>query len=138
MRFTSPKQTTWLRNRNHPLLKLKWTHLYFGYPTGLQRHRRGGVDPFATIMASSNKEPTAVSVSLRELENRSVSLETLEQAFGPESLGIVVVRDLPEQFVELRSRLLSYSSYLANLPTEELGMARLRRQQQRRLALTTT
>ena len=67
--------------------------------------------------------PQAVSVSLQELEDGSVSLDTLERAFGPESLGIIIVRDLPEEFVGLRQTLLSYSSYLANLPEDELGMA---------------
>lgn len=65
--------------------------------------------------------PSAVSVSLQELKNGSVDLETLERAFGPESLGIIVVRDLPEEFVRLRRKVLSYASYLANLPREELG-----------------
>ena len=66
--------------------------------------------------------PAVVSVSLDELRDGSVSLETLEHAFGPDSLGIIVVRDLPEQFAALRRKLLSLSSYLANLPGEELGM----------------
>ena len=44
----------------------------------------------------------------------------LEEAFGPDSLGIIVVKDLEPQFVELRRKLLSYSSYLANLPQTEL------------------
>lgn len=69
----------------------------------------------------NNKRPIAVSVSLHELQNGSVSLETLEQAFGPDSLGIILVRDLPTDFVGLRARLLSLSSYLANLPASELG-----------------
>ncbi|RMZ33237.1 hypothetical protein D0859_02634 [Hortaea werneckii] len=64
--------------------------------------------------------PQAISVSLSELQNSSVSLETLEEAFGPASLGIIIVRDLPEKFLDLRKRLLSYSSYLANLPADEL------------------
>jgi len=68
--------------------------------------------------------PTAVSVSLRELEDGSVSLDTLEQAFGPSSLGIIIVRDLPNEYTTLRQRLLSYSSYLGNLPGEELGTER--------------
>ena len=74
-------------------------------------------------MGSINAEesPNAVSVSLDELRDGRVSMQTLEQAFGPDSLGIIIVRDLPEQFAELRRRLLSYSSYLANLPAEELG-----------------
>lgn len=74
-------------------------------------------------IGQEEKLPKAVSVSLAELENGSVSLETLEEAFGPASLGIIVVSDLPERFAELRKRLLSYSSYLANLPAEELGAA---------------
>ncbi|KAI5362330.1 Putative isopenicillin N synthase-like superfamily [Septoria linicola] len=65
--------------------------------------------------------PPAISVSLQELKDGSVSLETLEQAFGPESLGIIVVRDLPGDFVGMRRKVLSYASYLANLPREELA-----------------
>nr|POF22099.1 hypothetical protein CFP56_36186 [Quercus suber] len=42
-------------------------------------------------------------------------------AFGPESLGVIIVRELPEQFADLRRKLLSLSSYLANLPEMELG-----------------
>ena len=51
----------------------------------------------------------------------SVSFQTLEAAFGPSSLGILIVKDLPNKFVELRQKLLSYASYLANLPSHELG-----------------
>ena len=69
----------------------------------------------------STERPTAVSVSLQELKDGTVSLETLEQAFGPASLGIIIVRDLPAHFAELRHEVLSLSSYLANLPAEELG-----------------
>ena len=69
----------------------------------------------------SESRPSAVSVSLQELKDGSVSLDTLEQAFGAESLGIIIVRDLPEEFVPMRRSLLSYASYLANLPREELG-----------------
>jgi hypothetical protein len=65
--------------------------------------------------------PHAVSVSLEALQDGSVPLDMLEEAFGPASLGIIIVRDLPEQFVALRRKLLSYASYLANLPAEELG-----------------
>jgi hypothetical protein len=70
----------------------------------------------------NDERPTAVSVTLRELQEGTVSLETLEQAFGPASLGIIIVKDLPEKFAELRREVLSLSSYLANLPAEELGM----------------
>jgi isopenicillin N synthase-like dioxygenase len=45
----------------------------------------------------------------------------LEEAFGPASLGIIVVKDLPARFHDLRHRLLSYSSALGNLSAEELG-----------------
>jgi len=51
----------------------------------------------------------------------SVPFDALEDAFGPDSLGIIVVRDLPSEFVAMRKALLSYSSYLANLPQAELG-----------------
>jgi len=51
-----------------------------------------------------------------------VPFERLEEAFGPLSLGILIVKDIEPRFVELRHRLLSYSSYLANLPPEELGI----------------
>lgn len=74
-----------------------------------------------TSADARNSPPQAVSVSLNELRNGSVTLDTLEEAFGPASLGIIIVRDLPSEYVELRRRLLSYSSYLANLPGEELG-----------------
>ncbi|KAI4715235.1 Clavaminate synthase-like protein [Aureobasidium sp. EXF-10727] len=61
-----------------------------------------------------------VTVSLRDLHSGSVPFEALEDAFGPDSLGIIVVRDLPPEFVTMRKALLSYSSYLANLPQAEL------------------
>ena len=48
--------------------------------------------------------------------------ETLDHAFGPSSLGILIVRDLPSKFADLRLRVLSYASYLANLPPDDLGM----------------
>lgn len=74
-------------------------------------------------MGSIGDRPHAVSVSLRELQDGTVSLETLEQAFGPASLGIIIVQELPEKFAELRREVLSLSSYLANLPAEELGLS---------------
>ena len=54
----------------------------------------------------------------------NVSFETLQQAFGPDSLGILVVKDVPEQFPKLRHSALSYASYLGNLPQTELGMSK--------------
>lgn len=50
-----------------------------------------------------------------------VPFEKLDEAFGPDSLGIIVVSGLPPAFTDLRKRLLSYSSHLANLPQAELG-----------------
>lgn len=46
---------------------------------------------------------------------------TLQDAFGPSSLGILVVKDVPPEFADLRRRALSYASYLGNLPKAELG-----------------
>lgn len=48
--------------------------------------------------------------------------QTLEEAFGPSSLGILIVKDLPSQYPRLRHEVLSFASYLANLPMAELGM----------------
>ncbi|OQE24568.1 hypothetical protein PENSTE_c007G05265 [Penicillium steckii] len=62
----------------------------------------------------------AVTVSLKDLENGTVSFDTLTEAFGPSSLGIMVVKDLPEKFTRLRAQVLSNSSYLAALPAAEL------------------
>jgi hypothetical protein len=79
---------------------------------------------------------TVVTVTLEDLKNGklllldsekltevqgNVSFSTLEEAFGPDSLGILLVKDVPSEFVELRHRLLSYSSYLGNLPAHSLG-----------------
>ena len=50
----------------------------------------------------------------------SLPFEQLEEAFGPSSLGILIIQDLPSRFSVLRQRLLSYSSYLANLPQPTL------------------
>ncbi|KAI9899356.1 hypothetical protein N3K66_005817 [Trichothecium roseum] len=62
----------------------------------------------------------AVTVSLADLKNGTVPFETLQEAFGPDSLGILVVKDVPPEFAQLRHTVLSYASYLGNLPKEEL------------------
>ncbi|OAX82894.1 hypothetical protein ACJ72_02750 [Emergomyces africanus] len=62
----------------------------------------------------------AVTVSLKELEEGSVSFETLTEAFGPSSLGIIIVKDLPARFKELRAAALSNASYVAALSQDEL------------------
>ncbi|KAI0126401.1 hypothetical protein BJ170DRAFT_670775 [Xylariales sp. AK1849] len=56
-----------------------------------------------------------VVVSLHDLKSGDVSFETLQEAFGPESLGILVVKDVPQEFARLRHQLLSYASYMGNL-----------------------
>ncbi|KAF7559309.1 hypothetical protein G7046_g4840 [Stylonectria norvegica] len=62
----------------------------------------------------------AVTVSLGDLKAGTVSFETLQRAFGPDSLGILIVKDVPEEFTQLRHLALSYASYLGNLPEKEL------------------
>ena len=50
-----------------------------------------------------------------------VPFETLEQAFGPSSLGIIVVSGLPPEFPALREAVLGSASHLPSLPTSTLG-----------------
>jgi hypothetical protein len=93
-------------------------------------------------MASANSavNQNAVAVGLEELRNgehraailkgcaqtdvltENVDFALLEEAFGSASLGIIVVKDLPSKFHTLRHKLLSYSSALASLSPEQLGM----------------
>lgn len=51
----------------------------------------------------------------------TISFDTLTEAFGPSSLGIIVVKDLDPAFTRLRAQVLSNASYLAALPNDELG-----------------
>ncbi|KKK21898.1 hypothetical protein P175DRAFT_0515215 [Aspergillus ochraceoroseus IBT 24754] len=62
----------------------------------------------------------AVTVSLKELLDGSVSFVTLTEAFGPSSLGIIIVKDLDPKFQKLRAQVLSNASYLAALSNDEL------------------
>ncbi|RAL00446.1 uncharacterized protein BO80DRAFT_465272 [Aspergillus ibericus CBS 121593] len=62
----------------------------------------------------------AVTVSLQELIDGTISPSTLTEAFGPSSLGIILVKDLPPTFPSLRAQVLSNASYLASLPDAEL------------------
>lgn len=61
-----------------------------------------------------------VTVSLNDLNFNNVPFSTLLQAFGPDSLGILVVSGLPTAFSNLRKRVLANSSRLAALSTEKL------------------
>lgn len=65
--------------------------------------------------------PTEKELQLTINSAGAVNFSTLEAAFGQASLGILIVKDLPAGFQPLRLRLLSHASYLANLPSEELG-----------------
>lgn len=56
---------------------------------------------------------SAVIVSLSEL-TEGISEQTLDKAFGPDSLGIIIVKDLPEYFAALRLKVLKSISILAN------------------------
>ncbi|KAI9931661.1 hypothetical protein AWENTII_001708 [Aspergillus wentii] len=69
---------------------------------------------------NGTSQTQAVTVSLQQLIDGSVSFDTLTEAFGPSSLGIIVVRDLDAKFKQLRAQVLSNASYLAALPNDEL------------------
>ncbi|SMY23035.1 unnamed protein product [Zymoseptoria tritici ST99CH_1A5] len=71
--------------------------------------------------SSPPHQPPIITVSLSSLQSNSIPLSTLEAAFGPSSLGILLVKDLPPTFPALRSKLLSYASYLAALPASTLS-----------------
>lgn len=75
-------------------------------------------------MSASIESPIFFPYSLMYIV-ASIPFASLEEAFGPSSLGIIIIKDLPSKFVELRHKLLSYASYLANLPSEELGICLL-------------
>ncbi|KAI5781831.1 hypothetical protein EDC01DRAFT_665087 [Geopyxis carbonaria] len=76
-------------------------------------------------MTSSGKptyyHATPVTVSLSSLQNGDIPSSTLLSAFGPSSLGILVVSDLVPKFSTLRRTLLTHASTLANLPPAALA-----------------
>ncbi|KAK9455711.1 hypothetical protein V1511DRAFT_498506 [Dipodascopsis uninucleata] len=61
-----------------------------------------------------------VVVSLADLQSGEAD-KFLPEAFGPESLGIIIVKDISEKFVELRRHALTYSSQLAQLGPDILS-----------------
>ncbi|KAK5233456.1 hypothetical protein LTR47_005549 [Exophiala xenobiotica] len=67
------------------------------------------------------KHATPVTVSLHDLQSNNIPSSTLTSTFGPDSLGILVVKDLPPSFPSLRTRVLSNSSRLASLPPSTLA-----------------
>ncbi|KAI5811449.1 hypothetical protein DFH27DRAFT_533628 [Peziza echinospora] len=66
------------------------------------------------------KTASPVTVTLEQLRTGAIDFTLLESAFGPDSLGIIVVKDLPQKFIPLRKKVLSYASHLGNLSAEEL------------------
>ncbi|KAI5961896.1 uncharacterized protein KGF55_003867 [Candida pseudojiufengensis] len=60
-----------------------------------------------------------VIVTVEELQN-GIDDATLSQAFGPNSLGIILVKGLPDHFQSLREKVLKSASILSNLPEEQL------------------
>ncbi|OAP58596.1 hypothetical protein AYL99_07686 [Fonsecaea erecta] len=66
------------------------------------------------------KQAVPVAVSLQDLQSNTVPFSTLLDAFGPDSLGILIVTDLPSSFAPLRQKVLSNSSRLAHLPPATL------------------
>lgn len=65
------------------------------------------------------KVEAPTKVSLSQLQE-GVDFVTLDAAFGPESLGILVVEGLSDEFHQLRNDVLRQLSVLARLPKEEL------------------
>jgi hypothetical protein len=70
--------------------------------------------------SNAPKTGNPITVSLSALQSNTVPFPTLLSAFGPSSLGILVVTDLPPNFPTLRSRVLANSSHLAALPSPTL------------------
>lgn len=60
-----------------------------------------------------------VTVSLADLKT-GICDDLLPYAFGPSSLGIIIVKDLPKEFLDLRFKVLSSASTLARLPGDIL------------------
>lgn len=65
-------------------------------------------------------QASPITVSLHDLQANTVPFSTLLAAFGPDSLGILVVTDLPPEFALLRRKVLADASRLAALPTDKL------------------
>lgn len=62
---------------------------------------------------------TPVKVDLEDLKSGKVD-DLLPEAFGPDSLGVIIVSGVDSKFKELRSRVLRSASHLAHLPAEVL------------------
>lgn len=62
-----------------------------------------------------------ITVSLQDLQQGRVSGAELDEAFGADSLGIIIVKNLDPEFVSLREKVLKSASRLAALPHESLN-----------------
>lgn len=63
---------------------------------------------------------TAVSVTLEEL-SQGLSYATLNDAFGPDSLGIILVKNIDPRFPALREKVFRAISALAHLSSDQLA-----------------
>lgn len=62
----------------------------------------------------------AVSVTFQQLQN-GLPFEILDEAFGPNSLGIIIVKDIDPRFYALREKVAQGISRLAHLPRDQLA-----------------
>jgi len=74
--------------------------------------------PSPSLKSDTLSNPPQSPLTLHLTGN--IPFPTLASAFGPTSLGILLVRVLPPHFPGLRSRVLSNSSHLAHLPSNKL------------------
>lgn len=66
-------------------------------------------------------QPVTLTLSSLQTQAQSpIPAKTLLDAFGPESLGILVVSNLPPHFPQLRTRVLANISRLSHLPSVKL------------------
>mmetsp|Transcript_9810 Transcript_9810/g.8370 ORF Transcript_9810/g.8370 Transcript_9810/m.8370 type:complete len:301 (+) Transcript_9810:53-955(+) len=71
-------------------------------------------------MEQLTQAPKVITFKYEEILNKNSELsERIEQAFGPNGLGLCLVEGVPE-FVEKRQALLPLASKLADLPKEQL------------------
>lgn len=70
-------------------------------------------------MGGINYSSHPVIVSYEDISN-GINDDLLNSAFGPDSLGIIIVKDLPSKFKELRAKVLTAVSVLSHLPELEL------------------
>ncbi|ORY80850.1 hypothetical protein BCR37DRAFT_387893 [Protomyces lactucae-debilis] len=82
----------------------------------------------ASAPEPSYKKGSAVSISYNDIhgaspEKLSTLFPKLREAFGPEPhcLGIVIVKDLPEHFPQMRHRALAYSAILGKQSPDKLS-----------------